>query len=60
MNRTMVKLAGRLGRQIVRQAPKYGAKFVLGVPCEVGIFFGSQFLIKKIKEKNNIEEEVIG
>jgi hypothetical protein len=56
----MVKLAGRLGRQIIRQAPKYGAKFVLGVPCEVGIFFGSQFLIKKIKEKQNIEEEVIG
>lgn len=48
---TAVWMAQRLGKQIVIQAPKYGAKLILGVPVEVGIYYGSKAIIKKIEEE---------
>lgn len=51
----------KVGKQIAKQAPKYSAKFVLGVPVEVGTFFLSQAIINKIQEKKSEKEiEVIG
>lgn len=52
--KTMTK---QLGEQLVEQAPKYAAKFILGVPVEVGLYFASQAIIKEIKKKT--ENEVV-
>lgn len=43
-------VANQVGKQIVRQAPKYCAKTLLAIPTEVAVYFTSQALIKRIKE----------
>lgn len=52
-------MAKQLGEQIIEQAPKYGAKFLLGVPCEVALYFASQAIIKEIQKKTQEKESEV-
>lgn len=50
-------MARQLGEEIIEQAPKYGAKLLLGIPCEVAVYFASKAIIKKLEKEK--ESEVV-
>lgn len=47
-------LAEEMGMQILKKAPEYGAKFILGTIVGVGVHFASKIMINEI---NNIKKQ---
>ena len=55
-----LKVAGKgIGGQLIKQAPKYGAKVLLGTGAEVAIFLASNAIINQIKEPQMIVDGTI-
>ncbi len=46
-----------LSTQVVKQAPKYGAKMALGIGTEVAIYYGSNAIIKSINKNTGYRPE---
>ena len=57
---SVAKLAGKsIGGQLIKQAPKYGAKVILGTGAEVAIALASHAIINQIMEPQTVIDGTI-
>lgn len=52
-------MAEEMGMQILKKAPEYAAKFVLGTVVGVGVHFASEKLVKEINKFKKEQEDVV-
>lgn len=60
MNMAIIeKLAEETGMQILKKAPEFGAKLLLGVPVEIGVYFASKKLIAEIEKAKEAKQKQV-